>query len=116
MAKESRVGADAGYVGAAKRPEVIAKRAETGQTIGGCIARCLQAIHQMADGWQKKLIQAAETLKARVRARVEHPFHVIRNLFHHLKTHYRELAKNPTQVVTLLALANLYLAWGKLRP
>ena len=36
--KESRVGADAGYVGAAKRPEVIAKVAETGQTIGGCSA------------------------------------------------------------------------------
>ncbi len=51
--EESRVGADAGCVGAAKRPEVIAKRAETGQMIGGCIARCRQAIHQMADGWQK---------------------------------------------------------------
>ncbi len=110
------MGADAGYVGAAKRAEVIAKRAETGQTIGGCIARCLQAIHQMADGWQKKLIQAAETLKARVRARVEHPFHVIKNLFHHRKTRYRGLAKNHAQVVMLFALANLYLVREKLRP
>lgn len=36
--EESRVGADAGYVGAAKRPEVVAKPAETGQTIGCHIA------------------------------------------------------------------------------
>jgi len=114
--EESRVGADAGYVGAAKRPEVIAKLAETGQAIGWCIARRRQAIHKMADGWQKQLMLAAETLKARVRARVEHPFHVIKNLFHHRKTRYRGLAKNHAQVVMLFALANLYLVREKLRP
>jgi len=64
----------------------------------------------------EELILAAETLKARVRARVEHPFHVIKNLFHHRKTRCQELAKNPTQVVMLFALANLYLNRGKLRP
>ncbi len=110
------MGADAGYVGAAKRPEVIAKLAETGQTIGWCIARRRQAIHKRADGWQKQLMLAAETLKARVRARVEHPFHVIKNLFPHRKTRYRGLAKNHAQVVMLFALANLYLNREKLRP
>jgi IS5 family transposase len=33
-------------------------------------------------------------LKASVRAKVEHPFHVVKNLFRYLKTRYRGLANN----------------------
>jgi IS5 family transposase len=51
-----------------------------------------------------------EKAKASVRAKVEHPFHVLKNLFRHRKTHYRGLAKNTAQLFTLFAFANLVLA------
>jgi hypothetical protein len=36
-----------------------------------------------------------ERVKAQVRARAEHPFHVLKNIFRHRKTPYRGLAKPP---------------------
>ena len=45
-----------------------------------------------------------------MRARVEHPFHIIKNLFKHRKTRSRGLMKNTAQLQTLLALANLFIA------
>jgi hypothetical protein len=56
-----------------------------------------------------------EHLKARVRAKVEHPFHVIKNLFRHRKTRYRGLAKYTAPLFTLFTFANLMLAAGVLR-
>ena len=40
-----------------------------------------------------RLIEQAEQLKASIRAKVEHPFHVIKNLFRHKKVRYKGLAK-----------------------
>ncbi len=45
---------------------------------------------------------------AMVRAKVEHPFRVIKRQFGHAKTRYRGLAKNRAQLFTLFALANLF--------
>ena len=45
-----------------------------------------------------------------MRAKVEHPFHVLKNLFRHRKTRYRGLAKNTAQLFTLFGFANLVLA------
>ena len=42
-----------------------------------------------------------------MRAWVEHPFHIVKNLFRYKKLRYRGLAKNTAQLPTLLALANL---------
>lgn len=47
---------------------------------------------------------------SRVRARVEHPFGVIKHLWGYSKVRYRGLVKNGAQVFTLFALANMYLA------
>ena len=38
---------------------------------------------------------------------VEHPFHIVKNRFHHKKLRYRGLKKNTAQLYTLFALANL---------
>ncbi|MGF6919457.1 hypothetical protein OKW41_004962 [Paraburkholderia sp. UCT70] len=43
----------------------------------------------MAEGPLKQLTQALEKVKAQIRARVEHPFHVVKNLFNHKKTRYQ---------------------------
>lgn len=52
----------------------------------------------------------------RTRARVEHLFGVVKNLWGYRKVRYRGLDKNAAQVFTLLALANLYLARRDLQP
>ena len=51
---------------------------------------------------------------AMVRARVEHPFRVLKRQFGYLKTRYRGLAKNRAQLFTLFALGNLFLVRRKL--
>jgi IS5 family transposase len=54
-------------------------------------------------------------LIAKVRARVEHPFRVIKRQFGYLKTRYRGLAKNRAQLFTLFALGNLFLVRRRLQ-
>ena len=51
---------------------------------------------------------------AMVRAKVEHPFRVIKRQFGYMKTRYRGLAKNRAQLFTLFALGNLFLVRRRL--
>ncbi len=57
----------------------------------------------MPEGALKDLAIAVERTKAQIRSRVEHPFHIIKNLFHHRKTRYKGLAKNTAQLFSLFA-------------
>ena len=57
-----------------------------------------------------KLLDKAEQLKASVRAKVEHPFRVIKCQFSFTKVRYKGLAKNTAQLITLFALSNLWMA------
>ncbi len=52
--------------------------------------------------------------KSRIRARVEHVFGVVKRLWGFCKVRYRGLRKNATRAFTALALANIYLARGRL--
>jgi len=104
--EEKTVHADAGYIGVEKRAEIIAEH-------GGVewrIAAKRGKIKAMAEGWVKDLTLGFEKLKARARALVEHPFHIVKNLFRHRKVRYRGLQKNTAQLHTLFALANLVIA------
>jgi IS5 family transposase len=103
------VWVDAGYVGVEKREDMQAARATNGQAVKWHIAKRRKTIEKLADGWQKTLAQAYEKLKAQVRARVEHPFHAIKNIFGYKKTRYKGLAKNDAQLNMLFALRNLYM-------
>jgi len=51
-----------------------------------------------------------ERLKAGIRAKVEHPFRVLKQQFGYTKTRYRGLMKNSAQITTLFALGNLWMA------
>jgi len=51
-----------------------------------------------------------EKMKASIRAKVEHPFRVIKRQFGSTKVRYRGLAKNTAQLITLFALSNLWMA------
>lgn len=114
--QEEAVWADAGYVGVDKREDVKEALAANGQEVQWHIAKRRKTIETMADGWQKALAQAHEKLKARVRAYVEHPFHVVKNIFKHRKVRYKGIAKNDAQLNVLFALSNLYMAREQLRP
>ena len=60
------------------------------------------------------LIDKIERLKAGIRARVEHPFRVLKCQFSYRKVRYRGLKKNTLQLKTLFALANLWMVRKKL--
>lgn len=114
--QEQDVWLDAGYVGVEKREDMQAALAANGQEVQWHIAKRRKTLERLADGWQKNLAQAYEKLKAQVRARVEHPFHIIKNIFQYKKTRYKGLAKNDAQLNVLFALSNLFMMRGQLRP
>jgi transposase, IS5 family len=55
-------------------------------------------------------IYKIEKPKASVRAKMEHPFRVIKMQFGHVKVRYRGLAKNTAQLHTLFVLSNLWIS------
>jgi IS5 family transposase len=102
--EETDVFADAGYQGVSKRQET--------QDIG------VNWHVAMRPGKRKVLdkstpmgaiLDQLEQAKARIRAKVEHPFRVIKRQFGHMKVRYRGLAKNTAQLHTLFALSNLWM-------
>jgi IS5 family transposase len=101
--QETQVHADAGYTGVEKREEITALN----QTIDWQIAGKRGQIKKMEEGPAKEALKAVEKAKASIRAFVEHPFHIIKNIFRHRKVRYRGLAKNGHQLHTLFGLANL---------
>jgi len=99
---------DAGYQGIEKRPD-----AKTGVTWHVAMRpgkrKALNKENE-ADA----LIDQAEKLKAGIRAKVEHPFRVIKRQFGFVKVRYRGLKKNTAQLITLFALSNLWMVRSKL--
>ena len=55
------------------------------------------------------LVEKVEKLKASIRAKVEHPFRVVKRQFGYVKVRYRGLKKNTLQLKTLFALSNLWM-------
>jgi IS5 family transposase len=101
--QEQQVHADAGYTGVEKRAEIVALE----RTIDWQIARKRGQIKTMKEGKEKETLKAAEKAKASVRAFVEHPFHILKNIFRHRKVRCRGLAKNGHQLYTLFGLASV---------
>lgn len=103
--EENAVCADAGYSGVEKREEhenreVIRQIAARRSTYAKLNKRSL--IYNA----KRKI----EYLKAQTRAKVEHPFRVIKRQFGYVKVHYRGLIKNTAQLTTLFALSNQWMA------
>jgi IS5 family transposase len=98
--EEEAVFGDAGYSGADKRPDLADRDVSWHIAIKRSIIKALpQALRDLAEPVERALSQ--------VRAVVEHPFHIVKNRFHHEKLRYRGLKKNTAQLYTLFALANL---------
>jgi IS5 family transposase len=101
---EDVVYADAGYQGIAKRTEMAGNSAVFRVAMRPGQRRVLP---DTADGRLQDLIEVA---KAHVRAKVEHPFRVIKQQFGFQKTRLRGMAKNRCKVNVIAALTNLFLA------
>lgn len=106
--EETLAFGDAGYQGIEKRPDAntdvawhVAMRPGKRRALS-------------KDNEADALIDEAEKLKAGIRAKVEHPFRVIKRQFGYVKVRYRGLKKNTAQLVTLFALSNLWMVRGKL--
>ena len=101
--KEKIAFADAGYVG-------IEKRGETGAVQWHVAMRPSKRRKLDRSKRLDRIYDEIERLKAGVRAKVEHPFRVLKCQFGYLKARYRGLAKNTAQIETQFALANLWMA------
>ena len=108
--EENSVHADAGYIGLEKRAEM------QDRDLSFDIAKKRGEVRKLPAGPERDAARADECSKAQLRAVVEHPFHVVKNLFRHRKARYRGLAKNTAQLFSLFALANLVLARRLLPP
>jgi IS5 family transposase len=102
--EETVVYADAGYQGIEKREEMEGKTAKFRVAMRPGKRR---ALPDTPEGRLENLVEAA---KAHIRAKVEHPFRVIKQQFGFQKTRLRGMAKNRCKVNVLAALTNLYLA------
>lgn len=106
--REKDVHGDAGYTGVEKRQE------NQGRAVTWHIAMRPGKRRALPDTELGVLLDRLEQVKASIRAKVEHPFHIIKNLFRHRKTRYRGLAKNTAQLYALFGLANLFIVKRRL--
>ena len=103
--EETVVFADAGYQGVANREEVQGIEANWHVAMRPGKRRVLDKSTPMG-----AILDKLEQTKARIRAKVEHPFRVIKQQFGYTKVKYRGLAKNTANLMTLFALSNLWMA------
>ena len=92
---EAEVYADAGYRGITKRPDAKSG-VNWNVAMGPGKRKLLDKENPLED-----LIDKLEKVKAGIRAKVEHPFRVIKRQFGYTKVRYRGLKKNTVQLVTL---------------
>ena len=106
--QESVAYGDAGYQGIEKRPD-----AQVDVTWHVAMRPGKRKALDKENEAHAKL-ERAEKLKASIRAKVEHPFRVVKRQFGFVRVRYRGLKKNTAQLVTLFALTNLWMVRSKL--
>ena len=106
--QERHAFGDAGYQGVAQREE--------SDTTANWITAMRPGKRRALDkgGVLGAMIDARERITAQIRAKVEHPFRVIKCQFGFAKVRYKGLAKNTAQLVTLFALSNVWMARRRL--
>jgi len=105
---DEKAWGDGGYLGVEKRDEVVGD--EHLSTIEWHINRRPTSIDkQYPAGISRDYEKEIETKKSSVRSKVEHPFHVVKNIFGYKKVRYRGIKKNLDRIYVLFASANLYM-------
>ena len=106
--EERVVYGDAGYQGLHKREELAGGHVECRIALRAGQRRRL---HETPQG---QVLHWMERAKAHIRAKVEHPFRVMKQQFGFQQTRLRGMAKNHCKVMVLAALTNLFLARKRL--
>jgi len=106
--EETVVFGDAGYQGVEKRDD---NRSTLVQWEVALRPGKRKSLPDTPDG---RMAEQLERFKASIRAKVEHPFHILKNRLGLRKVRYRGLAKNTAQLYTLFGLANLLIAKRRL--
>ena len=101
--EETVVYADAGYQGIEKRAEM------EGKGIGFRVAMRPGKRRALPDTPEGRVDDLIETAKAHIRAKVEHPFRVMKRQFGFQKTRLRGMLKNRCKINVLAALTNLFM-------
>ncbi len=101
---ETDVFGDAGYQGIEKREENLEL------PVTWHIAMRPSKRRALPKTTEGELMERLEHTKASIRAKVEHPFHTVKNIFQHRKARYKGLAKNTAHLFSLFGFANLMLA------
>jgi IS5 family transposase len=107
--QETDIFADAGYQGVQKREQVQGIKAQWHVAMRPGKRRALDKSTELG-----RLLDQLEKVKAQIRAKVEHPFRVLKRQFGYLKVRYKGLFKNTQQIVTLLTLSNLWMVRKRL--
>ena len=102
---ERKVWGDAGYQG---QTEAIHEAAPNAQDM--TCRRTKYKDHVDEEGRRKN------TTKSRVRAKVEHPFRILKRIFGFTRVRYRGLKKNHEWLCAAFALVNLYQHRNRLAP
>jgi len=101
--EERLIYGDAGHIGIEKREEFQDCDAEFRIAMKPGQRRVLP---ETAEG---RLLDLVETAKAHFRAKVEHPFRIVKCQFGFQKVYYRGILKNDLKLKLLFALANLWM-------
>lgn len=101
---ERDVFADAGYIGVHKRKE------HENRDINWWIAMRPGKRKVLTQSADDRWVETVEKVKAKIRAKVEHPFRVIKQQFGFSKVRYKGLSKNTSQLYMLFALSNIWQA------
>ncbi|KOQ67377.1 IS5 family transposase [Stenotrophomonas maltophilia] len=107
---EACILGDSGYTGTDSRPELKDCKAAF------LIAKRRGKVKTIRNARERRYQERWETWKARLRAKFEHAFRVIKRQFGYTKVRYRGLVKNAAQVLTLFALCDLWMARRQLMP
>jgi len=101
---ETHAWGDAGYQGVDKREELQGGKALWHVAMRPGKRKALDPEREL-----HQLLEKVERLKASVRARVEHPFRVVKQQFGYAKVRYRGLTKNTARLTMLFAMSNLWM-------
>jgi IS5 family transposase len=102
---ETKVWGDAGYQG---QTEAIHEAAPKAQDMTSRRTKYKNYVDEEA--------KRKNTTKARVRAKVEHPFRILKRVFGFTKVRYRGMKKNHEWLCAAFALVNLYQHRNRLAP
>lgn len=109
--EEKVVYGDSGYTGMGERAEMREKHG----TVECRTARRPGTMNRMEEGHEEERLKTVEHAKASIRAKVGHPFHIVKVIFKFKKVCYKGIRKNLSRLYVLFASANL-LIMGRVYP